>query len=161
MGSFRAYAVTMAVFAAVLDAALIIGVFGPVNLLSGIAIIPEADAGLLLGPAMILASVLAVFGMLAARMRIPPHEQRVSVGGAVLTGVVGWAVYLVVGGLGYMLARSDPIEGLLFLGRQISSPYPFIVAAIAAVVMFCDTLVLASRVGERGRPRWPWEHGDP
>ncbi|HEU0256775.1 MAG TPA: DUF6121 family protein [Microbacteriaceae bacterium] len=161
MGNFRAYAAMVALFAAVLNAALVIGVFGPVSLLTGLEVIPEADAGVLLGPAMVLAATLALFAMLLSRIRIPPDEQRVAVGGALAAGVVAGVVYLVVGGLGYAWARSDPLAGFLFVGRQAALPYVFLAAAIAAVVMFLDTLVLASRVGERGRPRWPWEHDGP
>jgi hypothetical protein len=157
MSTFRGYVVTMAVFAAVLDAALIIGVFGPVSLFTGAEVIPEKDAGVLLGPVMVATAVVALFLVLVARVRVPAHDQRVAVGGAVLAGVLCWAVYLVVGGAGYTLARRDAVAGLLFLGRQIFSPYALLIAVVSAVIAFLYTLVLASRVGERGRPRWPWE----
>lgn len=162
MGNFRRYASTVAIFAVVLYVALIIGVFGQISLWTGRDVIPEHGTALVLGPAMVTVAALILLAALLLRaLRIPAKHQSISIGGAILIGLICLAGYIVVGSIAFASAHGGLVAGTLFAGENLLSPFGLSVGLLAAIVAFLDMLVLSSHVGENGRPRWPWEHGGP
>jgi len=161
MTSFRVYASTVAIFAVVLFVALVIGVFGQITLWTGAEVIPERGAGLLLGTGMVTVSALIMLAsMLLRGLRVPPAEQRVGIGMAILTGLLSLLGYVLVGSIAFGASHDGLASLVVFAGRNVISPFALSVGLISAIVTFFYTLVLASRVGRGGAPRWPWDHGD-
>jgi hypothetical protein len=161
MQNFRTYAAAMATFAAVLYVALVVAVFGVISLLLDRDVITDHEAGPIVGPVMTGVAILVVyFGMLAIGLRVPPAKQRVSIGAALLLGFGAYFFFAVAGGVLLGAGRGDPFGFVLFAGSQLLSPFALALGALGFVVALLYTVVLASRIGERGRPRWPWEKHD-
>jgi hypothetical protein len=158
MSDFRRYAAVVAVFATVLYLALLIAVFGQISLYTNLEVIPEADAGFVVGPVMSgIATLIVLFALLSIGLRIPVEKQRVSVPGALGIGIAAYLGYTLLGGAIYAAGRGDPFGFILFVGRSFLSPFPAAVGLLAFLVTLAYMLVLASRVGEKGAPKWPWE----
>jgi hypothetical protein len=84
----------------------------------------------------------------------------VSIGAALLLGFGAYFFFAVAGGVLLGAGRGDPFGFVLFAGSQLLSPFALALGALGFVVALLYTVVLASRIGERGRPRWPWEKHD-
>jgi hypothetical protein len=161
MRDFRRYSAAIAVFATVLYAALVIAIFGMISLYTDRDVISDSTVGPVVGPVMTASSVLLVlFWLLWIALRVPENEQRIALGTALLLGVVGYLLFCAVGGFFVGLASGDPIAFIGFFGLQLTSPFAISVGILAFIVCILFMLVLASRVGNKGRPRWPWENRD-
>jgi hypothetical protein len=161
MPDFRRYAAIMAVFATVLYVALIVAGFGILSLWLDRDVISDPNAGPIAGPVMIGVSVLIVFfSLLSIALRVPEEKQRVSPQAALLIAVGAYFFFAVAGGVILGAGRGDPFGFVVAFGGQLLSPFAAICGALAFIVVLLDMIVLASRIGDRGRPRWPWEKRD-
>jgi len=157
---FRKYASTVAVFAAVLYFALIIALFGVISLLAAVPVIGDPHAGELVGPVAVAASGLLLFGcLLGIALRVPEERQRIAPLTALAIGVGAYLAYSFIGAFAFFVSR-DAIGALIFLGGLITGPFAIVAGIVAFVIAVLFMLVLASRVGDRGRPKWPWEKED-
>jgi len=155
---FRKYAATVAVFASGLYLALLIAVFGVVALLADIQVIADPHAGELAGPIATAAATLLVIGcLLLIALRVPEARQRVAPLTALAIGVGAYLAWALFAGVVFLLGRSDPVGALIFFGGILLGPFAISAGIIAFVIALLYMLVLASRVADRGRPRWPWE----
>ncbi len=161
MPGFRKYAATVAVFATVLFAALVIAVFGVISLLAGIDVVGNPHAGVLVGPVATAAATLLVLGcLLAIALRVPEARQRIAPLVAVGIAAGAYLAYGVFGGIAFLFGGGDLLGSLIFLGGLLIGPFAPAVGVIAFVVAMLFMLVLASRLADRGRPEWPWEKHD-
>lgn len=161
MPGFRKYAATVAVFATGLFLALTIAVFGVISLLADVEVIADPHAGELVGPVAIAAATALMIGcLLAIALRVPEERQRVAPLTALAIAVGAYLAYGFVAAIAYLFSGADGVAALIFLGAQLTGPFGIAVAAIAFVITMLFMLVLASRIAERGRPRWPWENHD-
>jgi hypothetical protein len=157
---FRKYAATVAVFASALYAAVIIAMFGMISLLAAVPVIGDPHAGELVGPVAVAAAVLLLFGcLLAIALRIPADQQRIAPLTALGIGVGAYLAYCVLGAIAYFVT-GDALGALIFLGGLMTGPFAIALGIAAFVIAVLFMLVLASRVAERGRPKWPWENDD-
>jgi hypothetical protein len=155
---FRKYAATVAVFASGLFLALLIAVFGVISLLGGIEVIADPRAGELAGPLATAAATLLVVGcLLLIALRIPESRQRVAPLASLGIGVGAYLAWSLFAAIAFLFGRGDPVGALLFFGDLLTGPFAIATGIIAFVIALLFTVVLASRVGDRGRPRWPWE----
>lgn len=161
MSEFRRYAAVVAAFAGALYLALLVAGFGMLSLLLNRDVIDDPDAGPIAGPVMAGVSVAIVFGcMLVIALRVPKDKQRVAPVTAFLVGLAAYFFFAVAGGVLLGAGRGDPLGFVLSLGTQLLSPFAFAAGALAFVVLLLYMIVIASQVGDRGRPRWPWEKHD-
>lgn len=151
----RRYAATLAVFATVLYVALLIAALGVLSVLLNRDVIDDADAGPLAGPIACAFAAAVVFVALLVRALRREHEHDLALGTALLLGIGSYLAYAVGGG--FVVAIADPYRFLPFLVTQLIGPFAAAAGVLAFVVVLLDMIVLASRVGEHGRPRWPWE----
>jgi DMSO/TMAO reductase YedYZ heme-binding membrane subunit len=157
---FRKYAATVAVFAAVLFFALIVALFGMISLLAAVPVIGDPHAGELVGPVAVAAAVLLLFGcLLGIALRVPKEHQRIAPLTALGIGVGAYLAYSFVGAIAYFIT-GDAVGALIFLGGLLTGPFAIVVGIVAFVIAMLFMLVLASRVADRGRPKWPWEKDD-
>jgi hypothetical protein len=161
MRDYQKYAAIVAVFAAVLYAALIVAAFGLISLVTNLDVISAPDAGPLLGPSMAAAAALVVFVlMLLLGLRTRPENQRIAVGDSLGTGFAAFASFVLVGAILFALNSGPPADGIAFAGSLILGPFAATVGILGFIVTLLYSMVLASRMPERGRPLWPWERRD-
>ncbi|MDY7541554.1 MULTISPECIES: DUF6121 family protein [unclassified Cryobacterium] len=161
MRDYQRYAAVVAVFAAVLYAALLVAAFGMISLLADIEVIPVTDAGPLVGPGMAAAAVLLVFALLLwLGLRASPRRQRVALGYAAGTGIAAFLGFVAAGSVLYLLGNGPLFSGLTFAAAVLREPFAATTGILAFVVTLLYSLVLASRMNENGRPLWPWERPD-
>jgi hypothetical protein len=136
---------------------VLVAAFGMISFLTDRDVV--TGTGPLIGPAMGAASVLLFFlFLLYIALRIPKERQRIWLGGALAIGVACYFVYPLVGAI--LVGAGDLFEFLAFLGTQLVGPYAVTAGVAAIVVALLYMIVIASRVGENGRPRWPWERDE-
>jgi hypothetical protein len=133
--------------------ALVVAAFGVLSLVLDLEVIPQSDAGPLLGPVMVLVAGL-VLGLLV--LRIVRTAQP-----AWLTFVAAAAgVFLTLlfsGGILYAFVRAEPVWLLVFPLSEAISPFIVVAALLAgAAAVAARAIAIAERSGH-GRPRWPWE----
>jgi hypothetical protein len=158
---FRKYAATVAVFAAGLYLAVVIAAFGVISLLAGVEVVADPRAGELAGPVATAAATAFVIGcLLLIALRVPASRQRVAPLTALGIGVGAYAAWALFAALAVLLGRGDAVGALILFARLLAGPFAIAVGIAAAIVALLYMLVLASRIGERGRPRWPWERDD-
>ncbi|WP_173923561.1 DUF6121 family protein [Agromyces sp. Marseille-P2726] len=146
----------VAAFAAALYLALVVFAYGFVSLLTDAEVIPRADAGLLVGPAIVGAAVVALLLHLARALRSPHRTLRI----VLLAAVWTWVAAVVVAVVGYALATGTALSALLFgLGFGVSW-FGLLIPALAALVAWFAASVARAQVGGAQRPRWPWERDD-
>jgi hypothetical protein len=161
MRDYQKYAMIVAVFAAVLYAAVIVAAFGMISLLTNLEVIGVPDAGPLVGPSMAAAAVVLVFIlMLVLGLRTRPNRQRVAVGYALGTGLAAVGAFIIVGAILYPLGSGRPFDAVTFAASALASPFAAATGILGFVVTLLYSVILASRVGEHGRPLWPWERGN-
>jgi len=159
MQGFRKYAATVAVFASGLYLALVIAVFGMISLLADIEVIADPRAGALTGPVATAAATLVVIGcLLLIALRIPESRQRISALAALGIGVGAYLAWALFAAIAFLFTSGDPVGALIFFGTLLTGPFAVASGIIAFVVALLYMLVLASRVADKGRPRWPWEN---
>lgn len=146
----------VAAFATALYFALVIAAYGFVSLITDAEVISSEDAGLLVGPAIVGASVLAVLLHLGRALR---HPERVAAG-TLLAAVWAWVAAVVVAIVGYAIATGTALASLIFgLGFGVGW-FGLLIPALAAVVAWLAFLVTGAQAGGIERPRWPWERDD-
>ncbi|TFC91826.1 MULTISPECIES: DUF6121 family protein [Cryobacterium] len=165
MRDYQKYATVVAIFAAVLLAALLVAAFGLISLLADTDVISDPNAGPLVGPVMTAAAVvLVLILMLLLGLRTRPENQRIAVGYSLGAGFAALAVFVLVGGVLYALGTGVPADtaGLPgdsagFAASVLLGPFAVTTGILAFIVTLLYSLVLASRMPERGPPQWPWE----
>ncbi|HEY5221594.1 MAG TPA: DUF6121 family protein [Microbacteriaceae bacterium] len=161
MRNFRRYAAIVAAFAAMLYGALVVAAFGMISLLLNQDVIADRTAGPLVGPVMTGVAILIVFVVfLNIALGVREDKQRISLAAALLTGFASYFFFGVAGGVLMGAGRGDPVGFIIFLATQLVSPFAIAAGVLAFFVTIAFMLILASRVGDRGRPRWPWERHD-
>ncbi|WP_166785823.1 DUF6121 family protein [Cryobacterium sp. TMT1-62] len=168
MRNYQKYATVVAVFAAVLLAALLVAAFGMISLLTDTDVISDPNAGPLVGPFMTAAAVVLVFTlMLLLGLRTRPENQRIAVGYSLGTGVAALVVFVLVGGVLYALGTGVPTDtaglpgdSVGFAASVLLGPFAVTTGILSFIVTLLYSLVLASRMPERGPPKWPWEQGE-
>lgn len=149
------YGIALAAFAAFLYLALVVCAFGVLSLLLDQDVVPERDAGPLLGPVSVAACVVAVLlalTTLAAR----PSITRV-IGPSLLTGLVVYLLFLCVGGAVYGLGVGEPRAIVSYTLEHAATPFAVATGVLAAAVQVAFLLLLARRDAGGGTPHWGWE----
>jgi len=161
MREFRQYASVVAAFATVFYLALLVAGFGMLSLLLNRDVISDPHAGPVAGPVMTGVSVAIVLAcLLSIALRVPKEKQRVSPQTALLVGFGAYFFFAVAGGVLLGAGRGDPFGFVVALGTQLLSPFALAAGVLAFAVVLIYMIVIASHVGDRGRPRWPWEKHD-
>jgi len=155
---YQKYATILAVFTAVLYLALVVAAFGLISLATNTDVITQPDAGPLVGPGMTGTAVLLVFILLLVLgVNTPPERQRIAVGFAVGTGLAAVAAFVAAGAVLYAVGEGQSISMLTFASSMLLGPYAAATGILAFIVVLVYSWILAARVGENGRPLWPWE----
>jgi Family of unknown function (DUF6121) len=143
-------------FASALYLALVVCAYGFVSLLTDMEVIADPDAGLLVGPAIVGASVAALLLYLGRSLAYPSRTARITLLAAVWT----WCAAVVVAVVGYAIATGTVLAALLFgLGFGVGW-FGLLIPALAAVVAWLAALVARAQEAGADRPRWPWERRD-
>jgi hypothetical protein len=120
--------------AAVMHVALVVCVFGFVALLGGDDVIPERDAGVLLGPVMVVTSTLVFAGGLIRTTRDAGRDRRIPVADALIWGVAAWLAFGLVGAVLYLGGGADAFASLAFGVRHLVDPFGIAVLGISALL---------------------------
>jgi hypothetical protein len=158
----RHYALVVATFATVLFLALAVCASGLISLLTDSDVLPEKDAGLLVGPVMFATAAAAFFIALVRLGAVGARSGRSVILASLVTGILVYFVYCLSGATLYTLGSGQPLRGVLFFGANSAAPVAIAVGILAIVVAFAFLLLLAYRRagGVATTPRWPWERGD-
>lgn len=152
----RRNAWVVAGFAAALDLALVVCAWGFFSLLTDAEVIASAEAGRLLGPAAVGASVAVLLLHLARRLRDPSRMTAT----VLLAALWTWLALVLVAAIGYAVTTGTLIASLIFgLGLGVGW-FGLLVPALAALVAWLAVLVARGMAGGGERPRWPWERDD-
>lgn len=143
---------TIAVFASVGFAALVIAGLGIVSLLLDTAVIVQRGMTQLPG---IFGTVFAILGF--AAVIHPALLRRAGVGMAVLAGLAAAVAYVIGAAAGALVSGVDPLRAIGVAGG-IAASWPMLVIVAAGVVSAALALVVV-RSGP-GAARWPWERAD-
>lgn len=149
------YGIALAGFAAFLYLALVVCAFGVLSLLLDEDVVPERDAGPLLGPVSVGVCVLAVLIALIT-LAARPAVTRV-VGPSIVTGVAVYLLFLLVGGAIYGLGRQDAGEILGYALDHAPTVFALSTGVLAAGVQIVFLLLLARRDAGGATPHWGWE----
>ncbi|MCD2441640.1 DUF6121 family protein [Agromyces sp. SYSU K20354] len=156
MDQLRRSAWVVAAFAAAGYLAFVVCAFGFVSLFTDAEVIASPDAGLLVGPAIVAAAVVALLLHLGRALRRP---QRMA-GPVLLAALWTWLAALVVAVVGYSLATGTALASMLFgLGFAVGW-FGLLIPALAALVTSFAVLVSRGEQGGARRPRWPWERDE-
>ncbi|KQM15891.1 hypothetical protein ASF83_08195 [Plantibacter sp. Leaf171] len=147
----------VAPFAAITYVALVVCAFGFISLLADLDVVTDPDAGPLTGPLMVVVAALVVLWAIIRETRRTPV--RVSVGSAVLAGLLAWLAYGVSGGIFDAVASRDGADAAAFAVTTLTGPFSVTVGVLALVIVLAAAAVATSSTGGRPTPRWPWEHG--
>lgn len=144
-------------FATALDLAVVVCGYGFVSLLLDVEVVADPRAGVLVGPAAVGASVLAVLVTLGLRLRRPQHMA----GTVVIAAAASWLALVLVAIVGHVLGTTGSVlESVLFgLGFGVGW-FGLLVPAAAALIASLAVVVARGRVEGMERPRWPWERDD-
>lgn len=152
----RRNAWVVAAFAAALDLALVVCAWGFVSLLTDAEVISSAEAGRLVGPAAVGASVAAVLLHLARRLREPSRMTAT----VLLAGLWSWLALVVVAAIAFSIATGTVLASLMFGLAFGVGWFGLLVPVVAILVASLAVLVARGRQGGMQRPRWPWERDD-
>lgn len=141
-------------FATALYLAVVVCGYGFVSLLLDVEVVADPRAGVLVGPAAVGASVLAVLATLGLRLRRP---QRM-LGTVVIAAATSWLALVLVAMVGHVLGTTGGVlDSVLFgLGFGIGW-FGLLVPASAALAASLAVIVARGRAEGMDRPRWPWE----
>jgi hypothetical protein len=120
--------------AAVLHVALVVCIFGFVSLLGGDDVIPERDAGVLLGPVMVLSATLVFAGGLVRTAREADSERRIPVLPVIGWGAAAWLAYGLVGAVVYLGGGADAFASVAFAIRHLVDPFGIAVLGVSALL---------------------------
>ena len=136
--------------------ALVVCAYGFVSLLTDAEVIASPDAGLLVGPAIVAAAVIALLLHLGRALRRP---QRMA-GPVLLAALWTWLAAVVVAIVGYALATGTALASVLFgLGFGVGW-FGLLIPVLAALVTSFAVLIARGQQAGAERPRWPWERDD-
>lgn len=154
-GASLGYGIGLAAFAGFLYLALVVCAFGVTSLLTDTDVIPERDAGPLVGPIMVAVAVLAcTVSMITLAAR--PAVVRV-VTTSFIAGAVIYLLFLLSGGAAYALGTGEPLSILLFSADHAGTVFAIAAGVLAAAVHIAFLLLLARRDAGGTRPHWGWE----
>lgn len=153
------YALGVAAFATILDAAVTIALYGVLSVvLSRDPVGP--GAGTLVGPGLVIVALLVlVVTLVVIAVRTPPERWRVSPLAAVAVGAATWLAQAVAFGLAVGGEHGSALGILLGTIERLADPFTIGSAVLGAVVALLYLAVVRSKSG-RGTPRWPWEDPD-
>ena len=152
----RRRAWVVAGFAAALLLALVVAAFGFVSLLTDAEVVADPEAGRLVGPAIVAASVGSVLVYLGLRL---PHEHGLVV--MTLQAVLlAWAAGVVAGTVAYALATGTLLAALLFALSFMTIGFGVLMPVLTALVVPLAVVTSRAETGGAERPRWPWERDD-
>jgi len=155
---YQKYAIVLAVFAGVLYAALVVAVLGVGSLLTNAEVIPDPQAGPLVGPSIV--GVIVVFvlvRMVLIGMRTRPENQRVMLAYSIVTGVISWLLFPAAGAAFILLGTGDVPSATTLAFDLLLGPFAGLTGLFAFLVTLFYSWLLAAHVGSGGRPLWPWE----
>lgn len=143
-------------FAAALHVALVIAAFGFVSLLADLEPVPDPEAGRLVGPLTVAASVGALLVLLGRGLGrgIRPW----SLAGLAL--LVTWAAGVVGATLAYAAATGTILAAVLFGLEFMTIGFGVIIPVSGALVALLAAVTVRAQEGGVDRPRWPWERDD-
>ena len=152
------YVTTIAVFAVVLFLALTIAASGMISLYADREVLTERDAGPLIAPIMFATATAALYTLLVTFGR----RRGSIVGGAIVTAVITYFLFLISGSTVYSVGKGRPLLSLLFFGSNAVGPFAIAVAMIAFVVALSFLMLISFRDGGGAArtPRWWWENRD-
>jgi hypothetical protein len=141
-----------AVMTVVVYLATVIMVFGFLSLFLDRDVIAERDAGTILGPSMVAAATIVTFvALLRLSIERPPWWA------AAVAATSTYLAMIVVAGLGYAVARREPMWAVLYLQQQAGSPFVIAAALLSGAAIITFWVVSArTGTGNRGIDR-----GDP
>ncbi|MFD1714756.1 DUF6121 family protein [Amnibacterium flavum] len=145
----------VAAFTVVAWIATVVAAFGILSLALDLDVVPQAEAGPLLGPVMVVAAAVVLFLLLVRVIgtRQPPGVSFVGLAAGV------YITFLIVGAVTFVAVTANPAQLLFFPINFGLSPF-VIAAAVLAGVSGPIALAVSSRAEKDGRPRWPWEDRD-
>ncbi|WP_448810963.1 DUF6121 family protein [Agromyces bauzanensis] len=143
-------------FAAALYLAFVVAAYGFVSLLTDAEVIPSADAGRLVGPAIVGAAVLALLLYLGRALR---HPERL-LAPTLLAALWTWLAAIVVAIVGYAIATGTVLASLIFGLAFGVGWFGLLIPVFAALVAWLALLVARAESGGAQRPLWPWERHD-
>ncbi|TDW29723.1 DUF6121 family protein [Cryobacterium psychrophilum] len=158
MREYQKYAIVLALFAAVLYASLVVAVLGVGSLLTNADVIPDPQAGPLVGPSSV--GVIVVFvlvRMVLIGIRTRPENQRVMLAYSIVTGVVTWVLFLAAGATFVLFGTGDIRSATALASEMLLAPFATLAGLFAFLVSLLYSWLLAAHVGSGGRPLWPWE----
>ncbi|MBF4461579.1 MULTISPECIES: DUF6121 family protein [unclassified Rathayibacter] len=149
------YGLALAGFAAFLYLALVVCAFGVLSLLLDQDVVPERDAGPLLGPVSVGICVVAVLLAMITRAARPAVTRVLAP--SLATGLVVFLLFLFSGAAVYALGRGEPAAILGWVLAHAPTPFAIAVGILAAVVQAVFLLLLARRDAGGRSPHWGWE----
>lgn len=143
----------LATLTAVAWVAVVIAVWGILSLLLNLDVIPQGDAGPLLGPVMVLVAAVALL-LLVLRIVRTGERPGIAFFG---TAAAVYLVLLIVGGVGYALIRAQLFWLIGYPLGAGSSPFIVVAALLAGIAALLSSAIGRAEVRGAERPRWPWE----
>lgn len=143
----------IAVLTAVAWVAVVVALFGFIYLLTGLAVVPFAAAGPLLGPVTVLAAAV-VLGLLCVRIvraATPPGQTFLGAAAGV------YLTLLLVGTLLFIVLAAEPDALLVYPLTAATSPFTVTAALLAGAAGLAARAIGRSDRTGGNRPRWPWE----
>ncbi|MGK9146168.1 hypothetical protein KXS11_00885 [Plantibacter flavus] len=148
----------VAPFAAVTYVALVVCAFGFISLFADLDVVADPEAGPLTGPLMVVVATIVVAWVIVRETRRLPL--RVSIGTALLAGLLAWFGYGVSGGVFAAIAARDLAGAAVFAASTLVAPFSITAGLLAVAVVLGASTVAASSLGHPSRPRWPWERDE-
>jgi hypothetical protein len=143
----------VALLTAVAWVTVVVALFGVLYLLTGLDVVPFADAGPLLGPITVAVGgvILGLLCVRIVRAAIPAGQAFVGATAGVYLGM------LLVGTLLYTLLAADPGGLLEYPLSSATSPFTVGAALLGGLAGLAARAVARSDRTGSNRPRWPWE----
>ena len=128
--------------------AVLVASYGFIALILDQDVVPQRDAGPLVGVAMHVAALLAVFAAILGGLA-PDARAGVPVARAIVTAVAVHLAAPVAGGIMYAIVTAQPVALLVFAGSHLVSP--FILCASIVALLFVLALPIMRGLGSRSR----------
>lgn len=140
-------------FAAALHVALIVAAFGFVSLLADVEPVPDPEAGRLVAPLTVAASVIALLVLLGRGLGRGLRPW--SLAGLALLAT--WAAGVVGATVSYAAATGTILASLLFALSFMTAGFGAIIPVTGALVALLAAVTVRAQQGGVERPKWPWE----
>lgn len=137
-------------YATVTYGALVFASWGFTSLLLGVDVVSETDADPILGPSMLVAATIVVFGAVwgIGRRRSPALP-------AIAATIAVYMAMLGVGAVGYAITRADAIWVLLFVGNYALSIFVLLPAVLAGGTVTAVWAMTRARSSGASNGRYP------